>query len=133
MKDIITGVSIGTVGVIAYLFGDVDGLFKALIAFIILDFISGIIVAISKKELSSNICGRGIARKVLMLMIVAVGHLIDSALKIDGAPVRNVIICFYLANEGISLLENSAALGVPYPDKLIQILKQLKVNGGTKK
>lgn len=116
----------GVIGIIGYLFGDINGLLVALLIAMSLDFVTGIIVAVVKHELSSSICGRGIAKKVLMLCIVIVGHLVDRAVIGDGAAVQNLVVMFYLANECISLLENSARLGVKYPDKLIKILEQLR-------
>lgn len=116
----------GIIGIIGYLFGDVNGLLVALLIAMSLDFVTGIIVAVVKHELSSNICGKGIAKKVLMLCIVVVGHLVDSAVIGEGAAIQNLVVIFYLANECISLLENSARLGVKYPDKLIKILEQLR-------
>ena len=121
----------GIIGIIGYLFGDINGLLVALLIAMSLDFVTGIIVAVVKHELSSNICGKGIAKKVLMLCIVVVGHLVDSAVISEGAAIQNLVVIFYLANECISLLENSARLGVKYPDKLIKILEQLReVNNG---
>ena len=116
----------GVIGIIGYLFGDINGLLVALLIAMSLDFVTGIIVAVVKLELSSSICGKGIAKKVLMLCIVIVGHLVDRAVIGDGAAVQNLVVMFYLANECISLLENSARLGVKYPDKLIKILEQLR-------
>nr|DAF74736.1 MAG TPA: holin [Caudoviricetes sp.] len=116
----------GIIGIIGYLFGDINGLLVALLIAMSLDFVTGIIVAVVKHELSSNICGKGIAKKVLMLCIVVVGHLVDSAVIGEGAAIQNLVVIFYLANECISLLENSARLGVKYPDKLIKILEQLR-------
>lgn len=116
----------GIIGIIGYLFGDINGLLVALLIAMSLDFVTGIIVAVVKHELSSSICGKGIAKKVLMLCIVVVGHLVDSAVIGEGAAVQNLVVMFYLANECISLLENSARLGVKYPDKLIKILEQLR-------
>ena len=116
----------GIIGIIGYLFGDINGLLVALLIAMSLDFVTGIIVAVVKHELSSNICGKGIAKKVLMLCIVVVGHLVDSAVIGEGAAIQNLVVIFYLANECISLLENSARLGVKYPDNLIKILEQLR-------
>lgn len=116
----------GIIGIIGYLFGNINGLLVALLIAMSLDFVTGIIVAVVKHELSSNICGKGIAKKVLMLCIVVVGHLVDSAVIGEGAAIQNLVVIFYLANECISLLENSARLGVKYPDKLIKILEQLR-------
>lgn len=126
MDNLIKQIGIGAIGVTAYLFGDINGLFLALLICMILDFITGIIVAVIEKTVSSHICAKGIAKKVLMLFIVVLGHLVDFAVIGDGETVRNIVICFYLANECISILENSGRLGVPYPKKLKDILAQLK-------
>ena len=106
----------------------------------ILDFITGIIVSVIQKKTSSRSCAKGIAKKVLMLFIVIMAHIIDTAIIGNGETVRNIVICFYLSNEGISLLENSAALGVKYPDKLIKILNNIQnhddggsIDGNTEK
>lgn len=113
-------------GMASFLFGGMDGLLYALIAFMILDYITGILVAIAQKELSSEIGFKGIAKKVLILALVAVGHLLDAHVLGGGAFCRSAVIGFYIANEGISILENAGELGLPLPKKLIAVLKQLK-------
>ncbi len=126
MRDIWDYILGGFIGLGAFLFGKSDGLFWALIALIIIDYITGLIKAVVNKELSSAVGGRGIAKKIFMLGIVAVGNLIDVQIIGDGAVVRNIVIIFYVANECISILENAGKLGVPIPRKLIDILAQLK-------
>lgn len=119
---------IAAVGAAAFgfLWGEFDGLMYALIAFMVLDYLSGILVAIAKKELSSKIGFRGIAKKVIILSLVAVGHILDVNVLNCGSVCRSAVIGFYIANEGISILENSAELGLPLPKKLVSVLKQLK-------
>lgn len=109
-----------------FLWGELNGLFYALIAFIVLDYISGLAVACVRKNLSSEIGFKGIAKKVLILILVAVGHLLDAHILGGGSVCRSAVIGFYIANEGISILENAGNLGLPLPKKLIDILKQLK-------
>ena len=111
--------------VFGFIFGALDGLLYTLIALIIIDYISGVLVAIAEKKLSSEVGFKGIAKKVAILSLVAVGHLLDDAVLGGGAVVRNAVIFFYIANEGISILENTGNLGLPLPNKLKTILKQL--------
>lgn len=109
-----------------FLFGDMDGLMYTLIALIVLDYISGVIAAVIEKKLSSEIGAKGIAKKVLMLLIVAVANIVDINVIREGHVLKSVTIFFYIANEGISLLENGSRLGVPFPKKLLDVLEQLK-------
>lgn len=113
-------------GIFGFLWGEFDGLLYALITFMILDYLSGVIVAIAHKELSSEVGFKGIAKKVLIMALVAVGHILDMHILGGGAVCRSAVIGFYLANEGISILENAAKLGLPLPKKLVAVLKQLK-------
>lgn len=112
--------------VCGFLWGQADGLLYALIAFMAIDYISGVIVAVVRHELSSEVGFKGIAKKVLILALVAVGHILDVHVLGGGAVCRSAVIGFYLANEGISILENAGELGLPLPKKLIAVLKQLK-------
>lgn len=109
-----------------FLWGKADGLLYALIAFMVLDYITGVIVAILRKTLNSEIGFTGIAKKVLILTLVAVGHILDVHVLGGGAVCRSAVIGFYLANEGISILENAGNIGIPLPKKLIAVLQQLK-------
>lgn len=126
MNDIYKSFISGFIGIMGFLIGNFDGLFKALLVLIIADYITGVIVAVVHKKLSSEIGAKGIAKKILMLIIVAVANVLDVQIIGGGAALRNITIIFYAANEVISLLENTGALGVPYPKKLMDVLQQLK-------
>lgn len=117
----------GAVGaVLGFMYGEVTGLFWALIAFMALDYISGVIVAIIEKRLSSEVGFRGLAKKFLILVFVAVGHIADTYI-LGGTPAAmSAVMLFYIANEGISIIENAAALGLPVPKKLTSIMEQIK-------
>lgn len=117
----------GAVGaVLGFMYGEVTGLFWALIAFMALDYITGVIVAIIEKRLSSEVGFRGLAKKFLILVFVAVGHIADTYI-LGGTPAAmSAVMLFYMANEGISIIENAAALGLPVPKKLKDIMAQLK-------
>lgn len=112
--------------VCSFLWGQADGLLYALIAFIALDYLTGVIVAVVQHTLSSEVGFKGIAKKVLILALVAVGHILDTHVLGGGMVCRSAVIGFYLANEGISILENAARLGLPLPQKLTDVLEQLK-------
>lgn len=121
-------------GVAGFLWGDIDGLFLALIAFMAFDFTTGLIVGVADHNLNSEICFRGLCKKMLILTIVALGHLLDTQI-LGGEKFicRSAIIGFYIANEGLSILENGGKLGLPYPKKLKDILAQLRSDGDDKK
>ena len=112
-------------GWIGWFLGGVDGMLIALIVLMALDYISGVMCAIEDKKLSSAVGFKGIAKKVLILMLVGVANILDTNVVGGGAVLRGAVICFYLSNEGLSLLENAAYLGLPIPDKLREILAQL--------
>ncbi len=126
MNDVLKSVVSGIIGIAGFLIGEFDGLYKALLALIIADYITGVIVAIVKKQLSSEVGAKGIAKKILMLIVVAVANVLDVQIIGGGAGLRNITIIFYAANEVISLLENTGKLGLPYPPKLLDVLEQLK-------
>lgn len=109
-----------------FVWGEINGLLLALIAFMVLDYITGLSVAVVKKELSSAVGFKGIFKKVLILILVGVGNILDVHVLGEGSVCRSAVIGFYLANEGISILENAGKLGLPLPKKLVEILKQLK-------
>ncbi len=114
-------------GIAGFFWGEMDGLLLALIAFISFDYLTGVIAGFVTKKLSSSTGFKGIAKKGMILLIVAVGHLMDSQILGGGASVcRSAVIGFYLANEGLSILENAGKLGVPFPTKLKDALEQLK-------
>ena len=112
-------------GWLGYFLGGMDGLLIALIVFAVLDYGTGVMCAIEDKTLSSAVGFRGIARKVIIFMLVGVGHILDTHVVGTGSALRTAVIFFYLSNEGISLLENAAHLGLPIPEKLKAILEQI--------
>ena len=112
-------------GWLGYFLGGLDGLLIALIVFMVLDYITGIMCAIADKQLSSEVGFREICKKVLILMLVGVAHIVDVHVVGTGSALRGAVVCFYLSNEGLSLLENAAHLGLPVPDRLKDILAQL--------
>ena len=113
-------------GVVGWFLGGFDGFLYALIAFVVIDYVSGIMVAISNKTLSSRVGFTGIFKKVLIFLLVGVGNILDVYILGDAGVLRSAVIFFYLSNEGISILENTATLGMPYPKKLMEILEQIK-------
>ena len=120
-------------GWLGFFLGGLDGLLIALIVFVALDYLTGVMCAIEDKRLSSSVGFRGICRKAIIFMLVGVGHIIDTHVVGTGAAVRTAVICFYLSNEGVSLLENAAYLGLPVPEKLKNILEQLHSRGEKEK
>ena len=112
-------------GWLGYFLGGMDGLMIALIVMMTLDYISGVMCAIIDKKLSSAVGFKGICKKVFILMLVGVAHIIDLHVVGTGSALRGAVICFYMSNEGLSLLENTAHIGLPIPDKLRDILTQL--------
>ena len=112
-------------GWIGYFVGGVDGLLTALVIFMAADYITGIMCAVADKKLSSSIGFKGIFKKMLIVMLVGIAHIVDIHVVGTGEALRSAVICFYLSNEGISLLENATHLGLPVPDKLKDILSQL--------
>lgn len=112
-------------GWLGYFLGGMDGLMIALIVMMTLDYISGVMCAIIDKKLSSAVGFKGICKKVFILMLVGVAHIIDLHVVGTGSALRGAVICFYMSNEGLSLLENAAHIGLPIPDKLRDILIQL--------
>jgi toxin secretion/phage lysis holin len=112
-------------GWLGYFLGGWDGFLYALVAFIVIDYITGLMCAVLDKKLSSDIGFRGIFKKVLIFSLVAIGHIIDKNVIGDGSVIRTAVIFFYLSNEGVSILENAAHIGLPIPKKLKDILEQL--------
>ena len=112
-------------GWIGYFVGGVDGLMTALLIFMVLDYITGLMCAIADKQLSSAVGFKGICKKVLILMLVGVAHIVDLHVVGTGDALRSAVVCFYLSNEGLSLLENAAHIGLPIPDKMKDVLAQL--------
>lgn len=112
-------------GWLGYFLGGVDGLMIALIVFVALDYLTGVMCAIADKKLSSEVGFKGIFKKVLIFILVGVANIVDVHVVGTGSALRSAVICFYLSNEGVSMLENAAHLGLPVPDKLKSILSQL--------
>ena len=112
-------------GWLGWFLGGCDGLLYALIAFVVIDYATGVLCAISDHTLSSEVGFRGIARKVIIFLLVGVGHIIDTQVIGNGSILRTAVIFFYLSNEGVSLVENAAHLGLPVPEKLKAVLEQL--------
>lgn len=112
-------------GWLGYFLGGYDGLLYALIVFMVMDYITGVMCAVSDKKLSSAVGFKGICRKVIILMLVGIANLLDVEVIGTGAVLRTAVIFFYLSNEGVSLLENATHLGLPIPEKLKAVLAQL--------
>ena len=126
LGNIIKIISAALGGIASFLFGQLTGLFFALIVFIILDYITGVAAAIKKNELDSRTGAFGILKKVGILSVIVLVNVLDVHVFGASGVLRNAIISFYIANEGISILENAARLGVPIPKKIINVLNQLK-------
>ena len=112
-------------GWLGYFLGGCDGLLIALVAFVSIDYVTGVMCAVSDKKLSSRAGFKGICRKVLIFTLVGVANIIDIQIIHTGSVLRTAVIFFYLSNEGVSLLENAAHLGLPIPKKLKAVLEQL--------
>lgn len=126
--DTIKAIIAAVCALASYIFGGWDGLMIALVIFIIADYISGVIAAAVEKKLSSEVGAKGIAKKIFMLLIVAVANIIDINVIGEGHTLKTVTMIFYICNECISLLENAGRIGVPVPKKLLDVLSQLKAN-----
>ena len=112
-------------GWLGWFLGGCDGLLYALLVFVTLDYITGIMCAVADHKLSSEVGFKGICRKVLIFALVGIGHVIDAQIIGTGNVLRTAVIFFYLFNEGVSLTENAAHLGLPIPEKLKAVLEQL--------
>ena len=112
-------------GWLGYFLGGCDGLLYALIAFVAIDYITGVMCAIADKNLSSEVGFKGICRKVLIFLLVGIANILDAQVIQTGSVLRTAMIFFYISNEGVSLLENAAHLGLPVPEKIKVVLKQL--------
>ena len=108
-----------------YFLGGCDGLLYALIAFVVIDYVTGVMCAIINRELSSAVGFKGIFRKVLIFLLVGIANIIDVQVIGTGAVLRTAVIFFYISNEGVSLLENAGHLGLPIPEKIKTVLEQL--------
>lgn len=112
-------------GWLGYFLGGCDGLLYALLAFVVIDYITGVMCAVNDHTLSSEVGFRGICRKVLIFMLVGIANILDADTIGTGSVLRTAVIFFYISNEGVSLLENAAHLGLPVPEKIKTVLEQL--------
>lgn len=112
-------------GWLGWFLGGCDGLLYALIAFVTIDYITGVMCAVIDHSLSSEVGAKGIFKKVLIFLLVSIGHIIDTQVIGSGSVLRTAVIFFYISNEGVSLVENAAHLGLPIPAKLKDVLEQL--------
>lgn len=115
----------GIGGWLGYFLGGCDGLLYALIAFVVIDYITGVMCAIANHTLSSEVGFKGICRKVLIFLLVGIANILDIHVIGSGSVLRTAVIFFYISNEGVSLLENASHLGLPVPEKIKIVLEQL--------
>ena len=115
----------GVGGWLGWFLGGCDGLLYALIAFVVIDYVTGVMCAIADKKLSSATGFKGICRKVLIFLLVGIAHILDVNIIGSGSVLRTAAVFFYISNEGVSIMENAAHLGLPVPVKLKEVLEQL--------
>ncbi len=133
MKDIMNTAQIifaAIGGWLGWLLGGWDGFLYALVVFVVIDYLTGLMAAVVEKKLSSEVGFRGIFKKVLIFMLVGIGSVIDQQIIGDGSVLRTAVIFFYISNEGISIIENAGRIGLPIPQKLKEILEQLNTKEG---
>ena len=112
-------------GFLGWFLGGCDGLLYALIAFVTVDYVTGVMCAVVDRKLSSSVGFKGIFRKVLIFVMVGISHILDTQVIGNGSVLRTAVIFFYISNEGVSLLENASHLGLPVPEPVKTVLKQL--------
>ena len=117
-------------GWLGYFLGGCDGLLIALVVFVVVDYLTGVMCAIADHKLSSAVGFKGICRKVLIFLLVGIANILDVQVIRSGSVLRTAVIFFYISNEGVSLVENAAHLGLPVPDKLKDVLEQLHDRDG---
>ena len=120
-------------GFIGWFLGGCDGLLYALLAFIVIDYITGVLCAIENHELSSEVGFKGVTRKCMIILLVGIANIVDINVIGTGSVLRATVCFFYISNEGLSILENAAILGLPIPDQLKKVLKQIKNRAGNEK
>ncbi len=128
MKESWNGIQVALAAVggwLGYFIGGLDGLMTALLIFMVIDYATGMMCAVAERKLSSAVGFKGICKKVLILLLVGVAHIVDLHVIGTGEALRSAVVCFYLSNEGTSLLENAGRLGLPIPEKLKEMLTQL--------
>lgn len=123
----------GVGGWLGYFLGGCDGLLYALILFVAIDYLTGVMCAINDHKLSSEVGFRGICRKVLIFLLVGIANVLDTQVIGTGSVLRTAVIFFYISNEGVSLLENAARLGLPVPEAIKVVLEQLHEKSEVKK
>lgn len=129
MKQMITAMqyvftAIG--GFMGWFLGGLDGFVYALIVFVVVDYLTGVMAAVIQKQVSSEIGFKGICRKVVIFCLVGIAHILDTQIIKTGSVLRTAVIFFYISNEGISIVENASRIGLPVPKKLTDVLEQLK-------
>ena len=110
---------------LGYFLGGCDGLLYALVIFVAVDYITGVMCAVSDKKLSSAVGFKGVCRKVLIFLLVGLAHILDVQILKEIGVLRTAVIFFFLSNDGLSILENAAHLGLPIPDQLKNVLECL--------
>ena len=125
MEKIVHAISAISGAVIGFMFGDITGLIVALVFFMTVDYATGVVAAYYRHQLSSEVGFKGIFKKIVILCLVSVGHMIDVYVIGSNAVVMSATAMFYIGNEGLSILENAADLGIPLPPPLIKALKQI--------
>lgn len=115
----------GIGGFLGWFLGGFDGFLHALLAFVVIDYVTGLMAAFFQKKLSSETGFKGICKKVAIFCLVGIGHIIDAQVIGNGSVLRTAVIFFYISNEGISIIENVAVIGLPVPKKLLDVLEQL--------
>ena len=113
-------------GALGWFVGGLDGFLYALIAFVVIDYLTGLLAAGVQKKLSSEVGFKGIAKKIAIFLLVGIANIIDVDVIQNGTALRTAVIFFYLSNEGLSILENAGNIGLPIPEKLKTMLSQLK-------
>lgn len=126
MKETMQMAIVALGGWVGWVLGGYDGFLYALIGFVVVDYLTGVMCAIEQKRLSSEIGFRGIVKKFLIFTLVGIGHILDSQVIGNGGAMRTAIIFFYISNEGISILENTAKMGLPIPDVLKRVVAGLR-------
>ena len=120
-------------GFIGWFLGGFDGLLYALLAFIVIDYITGVLCAIENHELSSEVGFKGVTKKCMIILLVGIANIVDINVIGTGSVLRAAVCFFYISNEGLSILENAAILGLPIPEQLRKVLKQIKNRAGNEK
>lgn len=115
-------------GILSFIFGELTPVFMVLIALMVIDFGTGLLHAVIERKLNSRTCARGIMKKIFILALVAIAHLID--ISLGKAVCMGVVEFFYIANESMSIIENAGRAGLPVPEKLTEVLEQLNGKEG---